>query len=198
MTTDPNEYHLAFFDPGGTIGWSYFVLDCHAFSRPENKVLANLKSWDCGEFSGTENEQCQAAVDLINHARYGDMPFHSRTHIGGEDFELTQLIGGANLLSPVRINAVLTWECAKLGLPYFLQKRNERTGITRERLTAFGFRGKFRKDEFAAMQHGVTWLRKVKRNSIRQPWKMSDGVSTNAYWDCACEKGKRCNLAHPR
>lgn len=204
MATDPNEYHLVFFDPGGTTGWAHFVVDCHAFSRPEAKVMRWLKFWNCGEFTGPELDQCQSAVDLIKSARVGPMPFMSKTNvgsridIGSEDFELTQMVGGQNLLSPVRINAVLAWECSKLGLTLKLHKRHLRTSVTRERLKAFGFEGKFRKDEFAAMQHGVTWLRRVKEQSRRVPWKLSDGVSSNAYWDCRCTRGRRCDISHPR
>src|SRR3989304_2746597 len=201
MSPQPNEDHLVAFDPGGTIGWSHFVVDCHAFSRPENKVMRYLKEWDCGEFSGPEHEQVTQCVALITSAHFGEMPFNSTTDIIAEDFELTQLIGGKNLLSPVRINAVLDWECRKQGLELQLQARQLRTSITKQRLQLFGFTGTFRQDEFSAMQHGVTWLRRIKQKSIDQPWKLSDEISHNAYWDCACSEGGSdwpCDLNHPR
>lgn len=202
----PNEYHLVVFDPGGTIGWAHFILDFRAFSRPEHKVLGNLKSWDCGEFTGQETEQLSAAVALIRRAHFEPMPYTTTTHVVSEDFELTQLIGGKNLLSPVRINAVLDWECRKQGLQLELQKRQMRTQITPERLVLFGFQppGKHwtttgkGKDAFAAMQHGLVKLRRVKDESRSRPWKLGDGISTNAHWDCRCERGKRCDLTHPR
>lgn len=204
MATKPDEYHLVFFDPGGTIGWAYFELDQRAFSRPEHKVLASIRFWDSGEFTGQEHEQEQMAVDLIDRAMFGPMPFNSRTDIGSEDFELTQMIGGKNLLSPVRINAVLDWECRKHGLTLQLQARQLRTSVTRERLKLWGFDERFRKDEFAAVQHAITWLRRVKQKSLAHPWKLSDGSSHNAFWDCACSRGRgrngrraKCDLIHP-
>ena len=204
----PNEYHLVVFDPGGTIGWAHFILDYRAFSRPDHKALAFLKSWDCGEFTGQETEQITQAVALIRRAHFDPPPFVTTTHVVSEDFELTQLIGGKNLLSPVRINAVLDWECRKHGLTLKLQQRQLRTQITPERLRLFGFEAPNRrkrwgtsgvgKDAFAAMQHGIVYLRKIKDESRSRPWKLSDRVSANAFWDCRCEKGKRCDLTHPR
>lgn len=219
MAKVPNEYHLVTFDPGGTIGWSHFVIDCRAFSRPENKVLRYLKKWECGEFSGAEHQQVAEASHLIWRARFGDMPYNSKVDVVGgafsktdilaEDFELTQLIGGRNLLSPVRINAMLGWECYRWGLKLELQRRSMRTGVTPERLRLAKFDSPFRrngewsktgsgKDAFAAMQHAVVWLRRVKDRSRSNPWKLADGQTDNAYWDCNCEftAGGECDLVH--
>lgn len=219
MSSKANEYHLVAFDPGGTIGWGHLVFDCKAFSRPEHKALAFLKSWDCGEFSGGENEQVAEASRLIWRAKYGDMPYNTNTDVVttgftrsdfiSEDFELTQMIGGNNLLSPVRINAKLDWECYRWGLKLQLQSRSMRTNVTPERLQIAGFDSPFRrngawskngrgKDAFAAMQHAVTWVKRVKEESKARPWKLSDGQTNNSYWDCACARGRRCDLTHRR
>ncbi len=219
MARNENEYAVVAFDPGGCIGWVHIRLDYRAFTRPENKVLANVIDWECGEFSGTEHQQCQEASKLIWRAKFGDMPFNSHTDVvsGGlsradilsEDFELTQLIGGNNLLSPVRINAILGYECARLGLKLNLQKRSLRTRVTPVRLTYMGFNSPFRrtgswstqgrgKDAFAAMQHAIVWLRRIKKKSLRRPWKLGKGGVENREWDCACSRGRRCDLVHPR
>lgn len=156
-----------------------------------------LEYWNCGEFSGTEIDQLMSACMLIEHASQGNMPYNNvRTDVVAEDFELTQLVGGRNLLSPVRINAVLDWECHRRGLHLQLQARQLRTSITRDRLKLFGFQGTFRKDEFAAMQHAVTWLRRTKAKSREIPWKLSDGMVRNANWDCACMNNQPCDLNH--
>jgi len=206
-----NEYHLVTFDPGGTIGWAHLVFDLKAFSRPEHKALAWLRRWDCGEFTGSEHEQLADAGRLIHRAHFGK-PFNAaRTDIVAEDFELTQMIGGKNLLSPVRVNAVLDWQCARQGLTLQYQRRSMRTNITPARLQLFGFdppagkhwskAGAF-KDAFAAMQHAVVWVRRQKELSRTRPWKLSvDGVA-NAAWDCACETigtyGRSvCDMKHP-
>lgn len=172
MATRRNEFHIVTFDPGGVIGWCHMVIDFRAFLTPRAKVLANLISWDTGEFNGTESDNLHAAVALMREGRYGQMPFHSKTDVVTEDFELTQLVGGHNLLSPVRINAVLEWEAAQIGgVQFHYQKRQMRTGVTRERLKLMrlNFKGK---DSFAACQHAVTWARRVKQRANQRPWTL--------------------------
>ena len=195
-----NEYHILAFDPGGTTGWAHLVLSYYAFSRPENRALAHLISWDCGEFAGTEVEQLDQATAMIWGHHFPN-EYNARLDVGAEDFELTQLIGSkANLLSPVRINAVLGWECRKQGLEFKLWQRGNRVAQTPARLNAFGFIGRWSpngkgKDAFAAMQHAVTYLRTVKDKSKSMPWRLSDGVGR--YWDCDCTNGLICDLNHP-
>ena len=197
MVVEANEYHIVAFDPGGTIGWAHLVLDIRAFSRPEHRALDHLKWWNCGEFEGTETEQIALAAAQIHLAHFGPMPFNTRTDVISENFELTQLLGGATLLSPVRINAILDWICrTQHGFGLHLQARAMRTNVTKDRLKAMGFDGRFRKDEFAAMQHAVTWLRRTKRKSLTSPWKLGDENTRNSYWDCACEEGNVCDLRH--
>jgi len=198
MSLKPNQYTVLAFDPGGTTGWAHLQINAKAFSRPEAKVLRWLELWDCGELSGPEHDQMtQAASKLWNV--HGPLPYNCIVDVISEDFELTQLIGSSeNLLSPVRFNAVLKWQCLNQGLPFTLQRRSARTATTKERLRLFGFEGTFRKDEFSAMQHAIAWLRKIKEQSKAKPWKLADNQAHNTHWDCACAKGKRCNLIHPQ
>lgn len=177
---DPNEFLLLDFDPGGrAMGWFMVSVNVRAFATPEAKVLRYLNFWDCGELSGTETEILNGAMRLIdwciirtkrnNRVVPPCPPLHIRT----EDFDLTQTIGSSeNLLSPVRQNAVLRWELEKRGMTLGYQNRNERMSITRDRLKLYGFEGSFRKDEFAAMQHGVVHLKSLKRQSISFPWQV--------------------------
>lgn len=201
-------FHILWFDPGSAgSGWAHIVLDQHAYSRPENRVLANVLSWDCGTFTGTDNEQYTHAVGLMQRIyKFGTLV--PRMDIGSEDFDLVQTVGHKdNLLSPVRFNAVMAWEVSRFGKPLHLQNRSMRVQQTADRLNAFGFTGSWSKtskgkDEFAALQHAVTWMRRIKDKANDLPWKLSDGISTNAQWDCACERGRngkilRCDLSHP-
>lgn len=214
MAAHCNEYHLIAFDPGGTIGWAHLVIDIHAFSRPENKVLANVKEWDCGEFTGDRHSQLQECRNLIYSAKFEPPPFNTITQVLAEDFELTQLIGGDDLVSPVEVNAVLDWECHKLGLTLIRQKRSMRTNVTPERLKLMGFDSPMNrggrwvktgvgKDAFAAMQHAIVFVQGVKTKAAQRPWKLSDRQTHNARWDCRCERkrrdGKRypCDITHP-
>jgi hypothetical protein len=201
-----NEYHATIFDPGGAAtGWAHFCVDFRAFSRPEHKILRFLKYCDCGEFTGTEAQILKQGVAHIDHtlSPQGYDANYMFYDVIGEDFELTQMIGGKNLLSPVRINAVLDWECQKRGIKYQYLARQLRTGTTKKRLELYGFGSKWTttgkgKDKFAAMQHGIYWLRHIKDLSKRRPWKLSEGGILNSYWDCNCIEGKKCDLVHPK
>ena len=223
MAKAPNEFHLIAFDPGAAAtGWAHFVVDYRAFSRPDNKVLANVKSWNCGQFTGSDYEQYTAAQMLVYRARYDwakgaqrSGEFNARTEVVSEDFQLVQTIGGKNLLAPVRFNAVIEWECGKLAVPFHLQNRSDRTGVTAERLNTMGFAGRWSatakgsKDAFSAMQHGVTWLKKLKRKADSFPWRLGDKNGSNLYWDCKCKRNAKhihgashkysacCDLTHP-
>lgn len=186
MATRRNEYHVVTFDPGGVLGWAHLVFHFKAFTTPRAKVLANLLWWNAGELDGTEHANLAAAVVIMRDGRYGKMPFHSKTDVVTEDFELTQMVGGYNLLSPVRLNAVLEWEAAKIGgVDFHYQKRQMRTGVTPERLALMGFESPMNrsgnwvqngkgKDMFAAMQHAVTWARRVKQQANQRPWKLEE------------------------
>ena len=198
----PNEFHLVWFDPGSAAtGWTHFVIDVHAFSRPEHKLLPNIISWNCGEFTGPENQQLQMAWKLITTRHLG--PFRNEWRIGTEDFQLMQNFGGKDLLSPVRINAALDYICFTQGLRLYYQNRALRTQTTKEKLRIYGFQGKFRKDEFAAMQHSIIQLKRIKAESKGHPWKLSDGIVSNAFYDCLCAKTSqhqrkiRHDLSHP-
>lgn len=194
-----NEYHVTVYDPGGNTGWAHFVVDTRAFSRPENKLLRWVKHWESGVHSGTEYEQIHKMVSQISNTTgvHGRGVSYLMYDVVSEGFELKQLKGGDNLLSPVRINAVLAWECANRAVKFHTQARNLRTSVTRERLKLWGYGKRYQKDEFAAMQHAFVWLRNLKAKSKSRPWKLSDGVVLNAYWDCDCSEGKRCDMVHP-
>lgn len=163
MAKKNDEYHIVAFDPGGTTGYAHLVLNRRAFASREAKVLTNIMSWDCGEYKGTEHEVIAQCIMLLRESRYGDMPYRSPLSVVSEDFELTQLIGGNNLLIPVRINAVLGWECRRLfNTDLILQARQLRTAVTRDRLKLWKLWKPMGKDAFAAMQHAVTWVRRMK------------------------------------
>lgn len=173
----PDDYHIVAFDPGGVTGWAWLRLSAKAFSAPARQrrlpVLPFVRDWDCGEFTGPEYDQLHEAVRLIHRAKFGPInDFNARTDVISEDFDLTQLIGGEELLSPVRMIAVLNWECQNRGFDLILQRRQLRTGVTRDRLKLWGFTGVHGKDEFAAMQHAVTHLRLVKKQANSAPWRV--------------------------
>lgn len=203
-----NQFHLTTLDPGGKTGWSHFALDRKAFSRPEHKVLQYVKWWTSGVYIGDEFSQLAQALHNINNVvsvEYLGISYLSY-EVLSEDFELTQTIGGRNLLSPVRMNAVLAWECHKRSIKFVTQSRTLRTNVTRERLKQFlapcptpmrNKGGRWQKDQFAALQHAIVRLRRIKQDSLTHPWKLSKGGILNAEWDCACVRKRRCDLIHP-
>lgn len=196
MSHSLNEYNLIAFDPGGRTGWAWWRIHYRAFSRPEHKVLANVMHHASGEYGGTEHDNVNQCLGLIDKAREGR--YRSRMHVVSEGFQLTQIKGGKNLLIPERINTLLEWELSKRGMTLTIQGRAERTGVTHDKLKAMGYKKRYPKDEFAAMQHGVTWLFKEKEKSKRWPWKFDGPYQSNVEWDCACEDGKPCDLRHTR
>lgn len=191
-----NRFHVLWFDPGSrATGWARIVLHYKAFSRPEHDWERYIEWWDSGELSGTEFEILDQASRLISGVSF---EAGYRCVIGSEDFDNVQTVGSAeNLLSPVRQNSVLGWECYKRNKELVLQRRNMRTSVTRDRLRIWGFEGKFRKDEFAAMQHGIAWVRRTKQTANRIPWRLNTPSYVSAYWDCRCARGRKCNLIHP-
>lgn len=197
-----NEFHVTWFDCGGTTGFGHICIDRRAFSRPEHRWEDYLLWWDCGEFTGPERDILKSALAWVDGI-LKETSFLSYD-IGGEDFDLIQTIGDKqNVLSPVRQNAVLDWECKKRGIEYKYQARQIRTNMTGKRLNMFGFEGRWTtsgkgKDAFAAMQHAVVYIRRLKEKSRDHPWKLNTQDIHNAYWDCACHRRRKCDLAHPK
>lgn len=197
-----NNFHITWFDGGGTTGWGHVCIDRTAFSRPEHHWEDYILWWDCGEFTGPELGIISGALQFIDSILVETS--YLSYHIGGEDFDLVQTVGrDEDLLSPVRINAILNWECHKRGLKYQLQKRSIRISVTPDRLNKFGFEGRWvksgkGKDAFAAMQHLIVYIRRLKKMSIGHPWKLNENDIHGAYWDCRCKRGRKCDLIHPK
>lgn len=167
-----NLHHFLWFDPGGTMGWAYCRIRREAFVYRDERVLSNVEQWRSGELTGTERQVIQKGVDMVRKLVYSTS--FLLVDIGTEDFDLVQTRGGKeNVLSPVRINAVLDWEVGNCGAKLHYQNRALRTSQTRERIKAFGIPSPKGKDALAAMQHLVYRVRTVKKASMAKPWKMN-------------------------
>ena len=170
----PHEVHVLWYDPGGITGWAHLCYDRRGFSSRSSKALQYLRYWQCGEFEGDEEAQCSQAIQFAWQARFSDRL--SDVHVGTEDFDLVQTIGGKELLSPVRINAVLEYNLAQYSIRLRYQRRVVRKQITPERLRAFGFPGRWvtsgkGKDAFAAMQHAIVYSRRLKAAADLGIWR---------------------------
>lgn len=168
------EVHILWLDPGGITGWAHLCFGRRAFSSPSNKALKYLRYWQCGEFEGGEHDQIKQAINFAYQCRYHDRL--SDLHVGTEQFDLVQTIGGDQLLSPVRINAAIDYALQEYSIRLRYQRRVLRKQMTPERLRAFGFEGKWTttgrgKDAFAAMQHAMVYTRGLKVAADRGDWR---------------------------
>lgn len=178
-----NLHHVIAFDPGGITGWAHFAVDKKAFINRDDTVIEHIKYWDTGEFEGPLHDQIRQAVEGIRGILYGGSDPNRREFVDivTEGFQLTQIIGGDDLLIPVRWNALIEWEAERnFGLRINYQDRKLRTSVTDIRLERMGFQSKLSKrwtrtgrgkDSFAAMQHAITWLKRTKEQSRKRPWK---------------------------
>lgn len=169
-----NHLHVLTYDPGGVTGWAHYVVHRQAFIHRKATILGNLLHFSTGNYRGTELEQVLQACAMIRKRRYQSNGAHilSEWRVVTEAFELTQIIGGKELLSPVRIASMMEYAFSQnFQLPLEYQSRSLRTNVTRERAKRWGlwWEGK---DSFTAVQHGIVYLRRLKQQSIRKPWEL--------------------------
>lgn len=86
------------FDQGQKTGWAVFNIWREAMERADYPILGNVATWSAGWFSGSEKENVDQMVSLVE-------AWSDSSHVGYEDFILLRLTGGRELLSPVRIAA---------------------------------------------------------------------------------------------
>ena len=162
MSLHTEEVHFVAFDPGGTTGWAHFIVHADAFATPDTTILDHIEYWNCGEFQGSLHERAALACGLIQQTRSRSertQPTPRAVYVVSESFDLTQRMGGAELLEPIQLNAIIGYFCATQGFHFTEQARQLRRSVTKERLALWGFQGPFRKDEFAAMQHALRYIR---------------------------------------
>jgi len=177
------------FDTGGAAtGWAHIAVHTRAFSHPRLELLPHVVAWNTGEYRDTETAMAHSCINRVLWARWGP-PSHATVFpemliVGTEDFDRQpNQRGGKEVLSPVRINAMIDYGlfvvCKGVKLQY--QGRSMRTQVTVDRLFRWGFEppkgyrwgtsGKG-KDSFAAMQHVITAMRRVKQEADKRPWKL--------------------------
>lgn len=175
MPATRNTFRTIWFDCGsGATGYAFFSIDGVAFTSYKHNVMDHIIMWKTGELTGTENEIAHKALKLCYQARFSPYPFISNLVIGLESFQIRQTIGGDELLSPVRINAKIDYGCILNGCPEpIYQSPSLRTGVTKDRLKRWGFHWKG-KDSFAAMQHAIVYLRRLKKETDQRPWILKE------------------------
>jgi hypothetical protein len=153
---DDELYQVIALDPGGTTGWSLFQVHPDAMGGdPDIPVLQNIEWWTAGEFTGRQDKQVDAIVDLVNswpHAR-----------LVTEDFVLRQLNA---LLDPVEINAILRWACRPR---YWVTQHGNlaMSTVTDTRQKAWGFWLPGKEHARDAIKHNITYLKRRKEASTK-------------------------------
>lgn len=82
-------------DPGGTTGWSIFMVHPDALCQDDISVLENVEHWSHGQIVGDEDHQAKEIMELIE--AWPDAA------VVMEDFILRTYRKDRDLLSPVRI-----------------------------------------------------------------------------------------------
>lgn len=144
-------------DPGGTTGWSVLAVHPESLVDVEIPILANIEHWAQGQSVGHEHKQEAELVELLD--AWPDAA------VVIERFVLRKMLRGEELLSPVRITAVLEFELSKSGRVAFKQQPSEAKGTaTDDRLRAWSLYRREGGEEHArdATRHGITFLRRAK------------------------------------
>ena len=175
-----SEVVVVAFDPGETTGWSRmwvgteYLADKSDVHQPHEM----LHGHDHGQINGPVVEQAAAMMALVNEAS----PNPNRVCVVVEDFILRRHTKGRELLSPVRITAMLEVLLRQHSMPKFqLQQPAEaKNVVTDERLKMWGLyesKGALRHARDAD-RHALLWLRKCKENYGRaqKSWPILGGV----------------------
>lgn len=149
-------YVSAWFDPGGTTGWSLFAVVMEAMRSREYKIMDNVVWWTAGQFKGPEVSQAEEMLGLVK-AWPG-------CKVGVEDFHLRQL---AVDLAPVRITGMFEFGLNRdmPGKSYIKQQPSlAKTTISDQMLKDLGLWPPLSGMEHArdAVKHNLTWLRRHK------------------------------------
>lgn len=156
---DPDMYIVLSLDPGGTTGWSIFGIHPDAMSGdPAIQVVPNVEFWLAGQFEGEEHDQADEIVDLVGH--------WPSARLVCEDFILRKHSQARELLSPVRLTAVVSWAIR----PRYLvlqQPSLAMTTITDERQKAMGFWLPGQQHARDAIKHNLTFLKRQRDRQVK-------------------------------
>lgn len=123
---------LVWFDPGGTTGWCVVTVHPDALLRPDIPMLPNILHCAAGHFGGSEADNIRQCLELI-----ADWP---GLVVGVESFRLRSRVSSTELLSPVRIRAVLDYACWLDRKPVVVQApATALSAMTDDRLRKMGF-----------------------------------------------------------
>jgi hypothetical protein len=150
---------LISIDPGGTTGWSIMQVHPEALCRPSVPVLRNVLHWTHGELVGPEIVQTNEIIKMVQEWPGACLLV--------EDFILRMRNMDRELLSPVRIRAMLSYGLDMAGLSeYFSQSAGDaKETVNDDRLKRWGFYQRAGGLGHArdADRHSLTWLQSCKK-----------------------------------
>jgi hypothetical protein len=139
-------------DPGGTTGWCILHVPLKAITRG---LDIDYSRHECGEVTGTYNEQTDFLVDLFRE------PAHDRSIVVMESFTLRQL---QVELSPLEIAARVEYSIYDHGWPVFYHTQGAseaKTTATDARLRRWGLWEIGKEHARDANRHAATLARKL-------------------------------------
>jgi len=153
---DPDVYQVLSLDPGGTTGWAVFSVHPDAMTaRLEFRVLDNIDWWTAGEFTGSQDKQCDEIMELVNS--------WPGARLVTEGFTLRQAQAE---LSPVQINAIIRWAAR----PRYWVEQNASLAmgtVTDDRQKEWGFWLPGKPHARDAVKHNITFLKRKKQQAIK-------------------------------
>jgi hypothetical protein len=155
---DPDSYQIVALDPGGTTGWCILSIHPDAMEGDiEIPVMANIEWWTAGQFTGPENAQCDAIVELIES--------WPSARLVSEKFILRSKVTSEEVLSLERMNAILGWAVRPR---YFVlqQPSLAMSTITDDRQKDLGFWLPGQQHARDAVKHALTFAKRKKEQSV--------------------------------
>lgn len=155
MSDAAAEIAILAFDPGGTTGWAVLRLSQACLTEPDVRILASIRAWECGQYTGPEFAHVDQAEGLLDQWPAGAVVV--------EDFILRTANRNRDVLSPVRIGFGLGYLCWKRGKsPYLQQPAMAKTTASDDRLKAWGLYRPGEEHARDATRHAITFARRCK------------------------------------
>lgn len=155
---EDNLYTALSFDPGGTTGWSIIAVHPEAVGGdPDVKILDNVEFWTCGELIGSEFDQVDEMVELVERWPAARLVI--------EDFVLRVKSPDKGILSPVRITFGVELGCRPR---YFVKQAPAlaMSTITDDRQKEMGFWVPGKPHARDATKHSLTFLKRMRERAI--------------------------------
>lgn len=157
----PAELHIIGVDPGGTTGWGRVTVPRKSiFGDERGRIL----EWDAGQLYGPEEEQANELARIVRETQ--SLAYKVGPAVVVEHFELRTNVRGDQVLSPVRLAAMISFLrfLGRMGDSQIVYQTAQmaKTTVTDDRLRRWGYWVKGQDHARDAMRHALTALRRAK------------------------------------